>query len=195
MKLYYTPSACSMASHIVLNELGLKYDSETVYLKIHKTAKGEDFYKINPKGYVPVLVLDNGQILTEGVAILTYLTELKSSQEKVDRYKQLEWLVFIATELHKAVSSLFGYKDAPKEIIAGIKDKVAKRFDFMDKNLADREFVSGDAFGPADAYLFTVLNWCPRLGIDLGPWKNLVSFVKRIQARPAVQKTLQQEGI
>ncbi|MBF0571118.1 MAG: glutathione transferase GstA [Candidatus Omnitrophica bacterium] len=195
MKLYYTPSACSLASHIVLNELGLKYDSETVDLKTHKTAKGEDFYKINPKGYVPVLVLDNGQMLTEGVAILTYLTDLDSSKEKADRYQQLECLVFIATELHKTISSLFGYKEAPKEIITGIKDKVAKRFDFMDKKLANREFVIGKAFGPADAYLFTVLNWCPHLGIDLGLWKNLVSFVKRIQARPAVQKTLQQEGI
>jgi glutathione S-transferase len=195
MKLYYSPSACSMASHIILNELGLNYDLEAVDLKTHITAKGENFYNINPKGYVPALMLDNGQVLTEGVSILIYLTELKSSKEKVLDYKQLEWLVFIATELHKSIGSLFGYKDAPEEIIKGIKDKVAKRLDYMDRNLAKKEFVYGNAFGPADAYLYTVLNWCPHLGIDLDPWKNISAFVKRIQERPSVQKTLRQEGL
>jgi glutathione S-transferase len=195
MKLYYSPSACSMATHIVLNELGLNYALEAVDLKTHKTDKGEDFSNINPKGYVPALMLDDGQVLTEGVSILSYLTDLKSSKEKAHDYRQLEWLVFIATELHKSIGSLFRYKDAPQEIVKGIKDKVAKRLDYMDRNLIKKEFVYGNTFGPADAYLFTVLNWCPYLGIDLSPWKNISDFVKRTQERPSVQKTLRQEGL
>ena len=195
MKLYYTAGACSMASHILLNELGLSYETESVDLKSHKTQKGDDFYKINSKGYVPALVLDNGQVLTEGVAILSYIKDLKSSKESADKYKELEWLIFIATELHKNLGPLFGLKNAPEEIIKGVKDKVAKRFDWLEGQLVDREYVLGNNFGPADAYLFTVLSWCPHLGIDLSQWKNLSSFVKRIQGRPAVLKTLQQEGL
>jgi glutathione S-transferase len=195
MKLYYAPGACSMASHILLNELGLVYESESVDLKTHQTSKGEDFYQINPKGYVPALALDNGKILTEGVAILSYLADSKSSKENAADYERLEWLVFIATELHKTIGSLFGYKNGPEEIVKAVKDKAAKRLALVEKHLNGKEYIVGSAFGPADAYLFTILSWCPHLGIDLSTSKNISSYIKRIQARSAVQKTFQQEGL
>ena len=195
MKLYYSPGACSLASHIVLHELGLSHETEKVDLKTHQTAGGADFYKINPKGYVPALALDNGQVLTEGVAILTYLTELKPAQEKLDRYQQLEWLVFISSEIHKSLGSLFGYKNGPEDVVKGIKERVAKRFDHMEKHLANKEFIYGNSFGPADAYFFTVLGWCPLLNIDLKSWKNLTAYSQRIAQRPAVQKAMRAEGL
>ena len=180
-----------MASHIMLHELGLKHETESVDLKTHKTQKGTDFYTVNPKGYVPYLILDNGQPLSENVAILTYLGDQKPSKE--DRYKSLEWLAFISTEFHKTIGGLFAFKE--ESTVKMIKDKAAKRLELMDKHLANQEFVVGNDFGPADAYLFTILNWCPKLDIDLNPYKNITAFMKRIGARPAVQKTMKAEGL
>lgn len=195
MKLYYSPGACSLASHIVLHELGLKHETERVDLKTHQTEKGTDFYKINAKGYVPAVALDNGQILTENIAILTYLTDQKPSQEKFDKYQQLEWLAFVSTEIHKPMGSLFGYKNGPEDVVKGIKERIAKRFDYMEKHLAEKEFIYGNFFGPADAYFFTVLGWCPLLNVDLKPWKNLTAYTQRIAQRPAVQKAMRAEGL
>ncbi len=194
MKLYYSPGACSMASHILFNEWDIPYTIESVDLRTHKTEKGEDFYKINPKGYVPVLVLDNGHALTENIAVLSYLSDSKGAV-KGDRYQFLEWLAFISTELHKGIGSLFGYPNGPEEVVKGIKDKVAKRLKVVNDHLAGKEFVFGDAFCALDAYLVTILNWCPKLKVDLNPYKNINDYLKRMMVRPSIQKTLKQEGL
>jgi len=194
MKLYYSPAACSMASHILLNEWNIPHTTESVDLKTHKTSKGEDFYKINPKGYVPALTLDNGHTLTENIAILSYLSDSKGAL-KGDRYQFLEWLAFISTELHKGIGSLFGYPNGPEEVVKSIKDKVAKRLQWLDIQLVGKEFVFDNAFSAADAYLVTVLNWCHKLKIDLNLYKNINDYQKRMMARPSIQKTLQQEGL
>lgn len=194
MKLYYAPGACSMASHILLHEWNMSHDSEPVNLKTHKTEKGNDFYKVNPKGYVPTLILDNGQTLTENVAILSYLSDLKG-ETKGDRYQFLEWLAFISTELHKGIGSLFGFKDAPQEVVQAIKDKVAKRLKIVDAHLAGKEYVFGNAFSAADAYLITVLNWCPGLKIDLSSYANITTYFNRMKPRPSVFNTMKKEGL
>jgi glutathione S-transferase len=194
MKLYYTPGTCSMASHILFHEWNMSHTVELVDLKTHKTDKGEDFYGINPKGYVPTLKLDNGQILTENIAILSYISDQKGAT-KGDRYKFLEWLAFISTELHKGIGSLFGYKDGPAEVVKGIKERVAKRLKLIDEHLAGKEYMMGDAFTALDAYLVTVLNWCPMLHVDLSSYQNIGSYLKKMYARPSVQKTMQHEGL
>jgi glutathione S-transferase len=198
MKLYYAPGACSMASHILLNESGVTYEVEKVDLKTHRTEKDQDFYKINPKGYVPALLLDNGKLLTENIAILSYLSDSKSGQKAAasedNRYQKLEWLAFISTELHKGFSPLFN-KANPPEVLQAAKEKIAKRLDLVNKHLEGQKFMMGDTFDAADAYLFTILSWCPKVGVDLSPWKNLVSFVERLQGRPAIQKTMKEEKL
>jgi len=194
MKLYYSPAACSMASHILLNEWNIPHATESVDLRTHKTSKGEDFYAINPKGYVPALTLDNGYTLTENIAILSYLSDSKGTV-KGDRYQFLEWLAFISTELHKGIGSLFGYKEGPQEVVRAIKEKVAKRLKWVDEKLGSKEYAVGDAFSAVDAYLVTVLNWCSILKIDLSPHKNIDAYLKRQLTRPSVQKTMQQEGL
>ncbi len=194
MKLYYSPAACSMAAHILLNEWNIAHTIERVDLRTHKTEKEEDFYKINPKGYVPALTLDNGYTLTENIAILSYLSDSKGAV-KGDRYQFLEWLAFISTELHKGIGSLFGYKEGPQEVVKAIKAKVAKRLQWVDEHVASKEYAFGDAFSAVDAYLVTVLNWCPMLQVDLSAYKNINAYLKRHMARSSVQKTLQQEGL
>lgn len=201
MKLYYSPGACSMACHIVLNELELPYLLEKVDLKTHKTDRGEDFHKINPKGYVPALQLDDGGILTENAAILTYLIGLKPalvppvSTDKMLPYRRFEWIVFIATEIHKTLGALWD-PNLPPEAVKLIKEKASKRFDFVDKHLAKQSFLLGNIFDAApDSYLFTVLNWCEPLQVDLSPWDNLRDFMSLIRNRPLVQKTLTEEGL
>ena len=194
MKLYYSPAACSMAAHILLNEWNISHTTESVDLRTHKTAKGEDFYTINPKGYVPALTLDNGYTLTENIAILSYLSDSKGAV-KGDQYQFLEWLAFISTELHKGIGSLFGYKEGPQEVVCAIKEKVARRLQWVDEKSGSKEYVFGDAFSAVDAYLVTVLNWCPMLQIDLSPYKNINNYLKQMMVRPSIQKTLQQEGL
>lgn len=194
MKLYYTPGACSMASHILFHEWNIPHNIERVDLQSHKTEKGEDFYRINPKGYVPALSLDNGQTLTENIAILAYIGDSKS-MPKGDKYKYLELLAFISTELHKGIGSLFGYKNGPADVVQGIKDKVAKRLQLLDKDLAGKEYIFGDSFSPADAYAVTVLNWCGLFNIDLSPYKNVHAYFNKMMTRPSVQKTLKAEGL
>ena len=194
MKLYYSPGACSMAAHILLNEWNIPHSIHPVDLKTHKTHTGEDFYKINPKGYVPALELDNGQILTENIAILSYITDLKGPVDG-DKYKFLEWLAFISTELHKSIGSLFGYKNGPEDVVKGIQEKVAKRLGLIDGHLVGKQFMFGDAFSAADAYVVTVLNWCPMLHVDLSSYINISNYLKSMHVRPSIQKTLQQEGL
>jgi glutathione S-transferase len=194
MKLYYSPGACSMASHIMLHELGMKAEYEAVDLRAHKTKSGKDFYTINAKGYVPALEMENGELLTESSAVLFYLSDLqpKPFLKGTVRYRLIEWCVFISTELHKTLGALF--QKPAEDIVKSTKEKFAKRLDLVEKHLAGRDFLLPE-FSAADAYLFTVLNWTPGFQIDLAPWKNTSAFVERVKSRPSVQQTMKDEGL
>jgi glutathione S-transferase len=200
MKLYYAPGACSMAPHIMLNELGKKFTIEKVDLGAHKTEGGKDFMKINGKGYVPTLEIGKGEVLTEVATILQYLADKSKSTKylpkagTMNRYRAMETLNFIASELHKGIGGLFNpaMPDAGK---ATIKDRVAKRLAYVDGILAKQKFISGKTFSVADAYAFTVINWCNHVGIDLGKYKNIGAYLGTIAKRPAVQATLKAEGL
>ncbi len=200
MKLYFAPGACSMAPHIMLHELGKKFTIEKVDLGAHKTEGGKDFMKINGKGYVPTLEIGKGEVLTEVATILQYLADKSKSTKylpkagTMNRYRAMETLNFIASELHKGIGGLFNpaMPDAGK---ATIKDRVAKRLAFVDGILAKQKFIAGKTFSVADAYAFTVINWCNHVGIDLGKYKNIGTYLGTIAKRPAVQATLKAEGL
>ncbi|MGD9538681.1 MAG: glutathione transferase GstA [Alphaproteobacteria bacterium] len=200
MKLYYSPGACSLSPHIVLREAGAAFDLEKVDLRAKKTEKGADFTQINPKGYVPVLELDDGSVLTEGPAIVQYVADAKGANGLVPkagtpaRYHLQEWLNFITSELHKGFSPLFwpNTPDAFKDIM---KQRLAGRFAFLDKHLAKNQYLMGDHFTVADAYCYVTLTWAPAVNIDLAPYKNLSAYRDRIAARPAVQAARQAEGL
>lgn len=200
MKLFYSPGACSLSPHIVLNELDLPYTIEKVDLKNHTTASGADFRKINAKGYVPALELDNGEVLTEGPAIVQYLADQKPQANllppagSLGRARVQEWLNFIGTELHKTLSALFN-PSIGEEAKTKTLETFGKRLGFVDKALQGKEFLTGKDFSVADAYLFTIVNWAPMLSIDISPWPTVAEFQKRIASRPAVQKTLKTEGL
>lgn len=201
MKLYYAPGACSLAPHIVLREADLPAELEKVDLAAKKTERGEDFRAINRKGYVPALKLDDGTLLTENAAILQYLGDragepagLIPAAGTVERYHLIEWLTFVSTELHKGFGPLFNPafpEDARRLTLA----KLAERFDFLNEHFAEREFLYGNRFSVADAYLFTVLSWTKRHAIDLQPYPNVKRFQDRIADRPAVQRALREEGL
>ncbi|GAB4480571.1 MAG: glutathione transferase GstA [Burkholderiaceae bacterium] len=200
MKLYYSPGACSLSPHIVLRELGLPFSLVKVDLKTKRTADGADYLPINGKGYVPALELDDGQVLTEGPAIVQYLADRKPEaglappNGTLERYRLQEWLNFISTEVHKQFSPLFAPNtpDATKE---AQRERLAGRFEWLSKQLAGKDYLLGKAFSVADAYLFTVLNWCGFVGIDLGKWPVLAQYHARVAARPAVQEALKAEGL
>jgi len=200
MKLFYSPGACSLSPHIVLNELDLPYTVEKVDLKTHTTASGADFYTLNAKGYVPALQLDNGEVLTEGPAIVQYLAEQKPQADllpaagSLGRVRVQEWLNFIGTELHKTLGALFN-PSISAEAKSRTLDTFGKRLGFVEKALQGKDYLTGNVFSVADAYLFTIVNWAPMLGIDLTPWPTVAQFQKRVASRPAVQKTLQAEGL
>lgn len=198
MKLFIKPGACSLASHIVIHEAGLKVDVEK--MKDGKTASGADFKAINPKGYVPALQLDDGQVLTESAVVLQFLadkadgTKLLPAQGSMERYRAQEWLNYVATELHKGIGGIFnpGYSDETKDKMrAALKPK----FEFLDAHLSKNDFLMGKAFTAPDAYAFTVLNWTKHLKIDLAPYKNIVAFQQRVAARHGVQAALKAEGL
>ncbi len=200
MKLYYSPGACSLSPHIVLNEGGFTYDTERVDLATKVTETGADYTTINPNGYVPALLLNDGQVLTEGPAITQYLadrvpeTRLAPPAGTIERYRLMEWLNFISTELHKGFGPLFNPRtpDAWKDIV---KAQLARRFDSVSARLEGKTFLMGDDFTVADAYLFTILGWGRHVGIDLAPWPVLTAYLGRVAARPAVQATLKAEGL
>jgi len=200
MKLYYSPGACSMAPHIVLREAGYKFDLEKVDIPNKKTASGNDFWKINPKGYVPALQLDDGQVLTEVGVICQYLADQKSESGlapklgTMERYRLMEALNFAASEVHKQIGALFNPKMTPemKEVQLGV---IERRLNALEKSLEGKQYATGDKFSVADAYLFTVLNWAGMHKIDLGKWPNIKNFMGRVGARPAVQETLKAEGL
>lgn len=200
MKLYYSPGACSLSPHIVLAESGLSFDVEKVDFSTMKTERGADFAKINPKGYVPCLALDNGQFLTEGTAIVQYIADqvpqrrLAPPAGTLERYRLMEWLNFIATELHKGgFSPLFNPK-LPDDLKAKAVERLGSRIGFAAKQLEKNRYLMGDTFTVADAYLFTILRWAPDI-IDLSSWPALKSYQNRIESRPAVYETLIGEGL
>ena len=200
MKLYYSPGACSLSPHIALEESGLSYEAIAAPTKTHKLADGTDYYSINPLGYVPLLVLDDGRQLREGPAIVQYIADqapdrqLAPANGTFERAKLQEWLNFIGTELHKGFSPLFN-PATPAEYKSMVIARLGERLKFTDGLLADRQFVLGDSFSVADGYLFTVTNWAQPLGIDLSPYPNLVAYRARIGARPAVIAARRAEGL
>ncbi|HUO78939.1 MAG TPA: glutathione transferase GstA [Steroidobacteraceae bacterium] len=191
MKLYYSPGACSLASHIVLRELGLPFEAEYVSLPRKTTRSGADYHAINPKGYVPALELDEGGILTEGPAILQYLADrvpsagLAPANGTLERYRLQEWLAFISSEIHKPFGPALHQEYAEPEREAA-RRQIARRLDYTERALAGRDYLLGDRFTVADAYLYTVLRWTGAAGIDLGRWPALAAYRERIGARPAV---------
>jgi glutathione S-transferase len=200
MKLYYAPGACSMATHIMLNELGKKFTTEKVDLRAHKTEAGKDFTKINGKGYVPTLEIGKGEVLTEVSTILQYLADKSKSTKYLPkagtmaRYRAMETLNFIASELHKGIGGLFNpaMPDAGKALI---KERVAKRLAYVEGVLGKQKFIAGKTFSVADAYAFTVIRWCNGVGIDLSGHKNISAYMAAIAKRPAVQATMKAEGL
>ena len=199
MKLYYSPGACSLAPHIALSEAGLPYTTKRVDLKTHTLVDGTDYYTINPKGYVPLLELDDGARLTEIAAIVQYIADRKPgtlapAYGTMERYRLMEWLNFIATELHKQFSPLW-YPTTPEATKDAQIAKLKTRFDLISKTLAAQPYLMGNDFTVADAYLFTILNWAPMLKIDLAPWPALIAYQTRVAARPAVHAALVAEGL
>lgn len=201
MKLYYAPGACSLSPHIVLRELGLQFDLERVDLATKKTATGADFLKINPKGYVPALQFDDGEILTEGAAIVQYLADGKPDARLVppagslSRTRLQEQLNFLASELHKAFTPLF-QRNASDETKKAALSNVERRLDLVEQMLADgRPYLMGDAYTVADAYLFVLSGWSKPTGIDLAKWPKLSAFAQRMRQRAAVGAALQAEGL
>jgi glutathione S-transferase len=200
MKLYYSPGACSLSPHIVLRESGLPFTPVMASTKTHKLTDGTDYYTINPKGYVPLLELDDGQRLAEGPAIVQYIADKVPDKKLVapwgtmERYRQIEWLTFIGTEIHKGFSPLF-VPNMPEEAKALSRERILSRLSWVDQQLEGRQFLMGDTFCVADAYLFTVTNWSKFVNLDISALKHLGAFMGRVAARPAVQEALKAEGL
>jgi glutathione S-transferase len=200
MKLYYTPGACSLSPHIALLEAGLPYDLVKVDLRAKKLENGDDFLKVNPKGQVPVLALDSGELVTEGPVIIQMIADkaaeknLAPARDSTDRYKMLEWLNFITTELHKSFGPMFSPVLAD-EAKAFFKDRVMGKFKYVESQLAGRDYLMGSQFTVADGYLFTMLSWADRLKFDLSEMPNLLAYKARVGARPKVQEALTKEGL
>lgn len=200
MKLYYTPGACSLASHIVASEMGLPVKLERVDLATKVTASGENYMKVTEKGYVPALMLDDGTVLTEGTAIMQYLADrepgkgLAPANGSIARYEVQALLGFINSELHKSYSPLFNPATSA-EVRAERLAYLAKRYAYVDKLLAGREYLTGTHFTIADAYLFTVTSWASHVKLDLSALANLAAFQQRVAARPAVVTAMRAEGL
>jgi glutathione S-transferase len=200
MKLYFSPGACSLSPHIALKEAGIAFDLVPANMKTHTLADGTDFYGINAKGYVPLLELDDGQRLSEGAAIVQYIADqapssnLAPANGTMARYRLQEWLNFITSEIHKGFSPLFN-PAMPDEAKALSKAKLADRFKWLDGKLAGQQYLMGDTFSVADAYLFTTANWSKHVGLDISGLTNLAAFLGRVAARPAVQAAMRAEGL
>lgn len=201
MKLYYSPGACSLSPHIVMREAGMVFDMERVDLASHQTETGADFTQINPKGYVPALRLDDGQVLTEGAAIVQYIADLHPQAGlapkpgTLERARLQESLNFIAAEYHKAFSPLFS-SDTSEAAKAAAISKVERGLDYFEKIFTDgRAYLLGDKFSVADAYLFVVTSWTKPTGIGLAKWPHVAAFVTRVAGRGKVQDALRAEGL
>lgn len=200
MKLYFKPGACSLSPHIVLEELGLTYEAVSVDLKTKKLADGSDYLAINAKGYVPALQLDNGEVLTEGPAIVQYLADQKPEKQlapangTIERYRLQSWLTFIGTELHKGFSPLFN-PAMPEEGKTLARANLERRLGWVNEQLADKDYLMGANFTVADAYLFTVTNWARVVKLDISALSKLTAYMARVAARPGVQAALKAEGL
>jgi len=200
MKLYYSPGACSLSPHIALLEAGLPYDLVKVDLRAKKLENGDDYLKINPKGQVPALALDNGELVTEGTVIVQMIADkaagknLAPPRDSAERYKLLEWLNFVGTELHKNFGPMFSPLLAD-DAKAFFKDRVMGKFKYLDGALAGREYLMGKQFTVADGYLFTMLSWADRMKFDLSALPTLLAYKARVAARPNVQEALTREGL
>jgi glutathione S-transferase len=200
MKLYYSPGACSLSTHIALHEAGLAFEAVAAPTKTHKLADGTDYYSINPLGYVPLLVLDDGRQLREGPAIVQYIADqapekhLAPPAGSFERYKLQEWLTFIGTELHKGFSPLFT-PGMPEEVKTAARTRLGARLQWVEGELAKGPYLMGEQFTVADAYLFTVVGWSRLVGVDISALLRLGEFMARMRARPAVQAALRAEGL
>ncbi len=200
MKLYYFAGACSLASNISLREAGLQFELVKVDRRTRKTADGLDYHDVNPKGYVPALRLDDGEVLTENIAVLQYIADRSASAKlapppgSMERYRLVEWLAFISTEIHKSFSPLFR-DDAHAEVKHYVRRNLAGRLDYLNRAMGSRSFLMGEQFTVADAYLFTVLGWGRHVDVDLVQWAQLQRYVERVGARPHVVEALKSEGL
>ena len=198
MKLYFSPGACSLAPHIALREAGLPFELVRVDTGAHKLKDGTDYYKINPKGYVPAIQLDDGQVMTEGAALLQYIGDQVPAKGLIpkagsfERFRANEWLTYLSSEIHKGYSPLFNpnLKDDAKAVL---RAKLETRLGLLDQHLASHKFLMGDAFTVADAYLYTLVSWSPGVGIELSKLKYLAEYRQHIADRPAVKEALQNE--
>jgi glutathione S-transferase len=203
MKLYYAPGTCSLSPHIVAREAGLAIELERVDIgkTPHRTTSGADFSTINPKGYVPALVLDDGEILTEGAAMVQFLADrapqsgLAPAAGTIARYRLQEWLTFISSELHKMFSPWLFHPEHGEIAAAAARAKIAERLAFVDEHLATRPYLVGDGFTAADAYAFTIVGWSRPARVDLASFANLKGYMDRIAARPKVQEAMRAEGL
>ena len=199
MKLYYTPGACSLSPHIVLEESGLPFELEKVDLQLKETASGHDFYLVNTKGSVPALELDDGQILTEGAVIVQYLADqvpekgLMPLPGTMARYRAMEWLNYIATELQKSFTPIFNpaYAACREEA----KKNLLRQFDYVDRQLGKKRYVTGEQFTVVDAYLFTIASWIGAAGLETAQWKALSAYRENVAQRPAVRRAMISEGL
>jgi glutathione S-transferase len=200
MKLYYSPGACSLSPHIVLREAGLAFEPVAAPTKTHKLPDGSDYYAVNPLGYVPLLELDDGTRLREGPAIVQYIADqvphknLAPANGTLPRYRLQEWLTFVGTEVHRSFSPLFN-PAMPEEGKKIYRDRILSRLQWLDGQLQGKDFLMGDPFSVADAYLYTVLRWAKPQGIELAAYPHVLAHQERVGARPAVQEALKVEGL
>ncbi|HTP39861.1 MAG TPA: glutathione transferase GstA [Steroidobacteraceae bacterium] len=200
MKLYYSPGSCSLAAHIVLEEAGLKYDIERVNTKDHVTETGADYFKVNPNGYVPALQLDDGAVLHENSALLPWIAQQSKGAKLIpadgtmENYRVREWLGFLSSELHKNYSPLFR-GNLTEELVKFQLELIARRLGSVEQALQGRSYLTGEAFTPADAYLFVILRWSPRVNVALEGFPNLQAFQARVGARPAVVAAMKAQGL
>ena len=200
MKLYYSPGACSLSPHIALLEAGLPYDLVKVDLRAKKLENGDDYLKVNPKGQVPALALDSGELVTEGPVIVQIIADkvsaknLAPARDSAERYKLQEWLTYINSEVHKSFGPMFSPVLAD-EAKAFFKDRVMGKFRYVESQLAGRDYLMGKQFTVADGYLFTMLAWAERMKFDLAAMPNLLAYKARVGARPKVQEALTKEGL
>ena len=200
MKLYYSPGACSLSPHIALHEAGLAHELVRVDLKEKKTETGEDFAKINPKGQVPALMLDSGELLTEGPVIVQVIADKAAGKNLApangtdERYKMQEWLNFTTSELHKNFSPLFN-PSIPDDVKKFFADRIMGKFKYIESQLAGRDYLMGKQFTVADGYLYTMMRWADGHKLDLSALPNLIAYKARVAARPKVQEALTKEGL
>jgi glutathione S-transferase len=199
MKLYYMKGACSLASYISLNEAGVKFEAIEVSHKTHKTPDGQDFNTINTKGYVPALLLDSGELLTENVAVLQYIADRNPASKlappagTIERYRLMEWLSYINSEVHKSFAPLF--YPVSEDVKQFARSNLNKRLDWLETAIGSKNYLMGEQFTVADAYLYVVLSWSVHVGVDVGKWPALKRHSERVGARPHVIASLKAEGL